>query len=313
MKISPLPKHKNERGVALIVTLTFALLCGAVLSTYLVLISSDAQTVARSQNWNDSLAYAEAGVDEALAQINASPNDYSANSWGGTSGTGGANGPVTRTLSQGSYSVRIVGGLIPTIYSTGFVQVANSSQKVSRVVKVTAEQLGLLPVAFAALNNITLNGNGITSDSYNSHMTNLSTAGLYDPTKTSTNGNVASVDGVVNPGNHTITGSLYLGPTASYSGSQANVTGTIYRDYNIQFNPVVVPSGATPVAPTVVTTYTTNYDKHGNSASISPSSTTEYLFTSTANHMTYSINQNYPIEINPGVNVRRSLVNSTEP
>ena len=242
MKISMPFKQKTEQGVALIVTMSFAVLFGTLLGSYLLLVSSDGRTVSRSQTWNSSLAYAEAGVDEALAQVNASPNDFSANSWGG--GSGGVYGPVTRTMGNGSYTVTAISGTTAWIYSTGFVNVVGSSQKVSRAILVKAQQLGLFPVAFAAVNGITLNGNGVTSDSYNSHLlgTLSTTNGLYDPTKTSTNGNVASVQGIVDPGNHTINGSLYLGPNATYDGTSANVTGTIYDDYNIQFNPVVVPT-----------------------------------------------------------------------
>lgn len=290
MKISRLSKQKPSCGAALIITLSFALLCGAVLSTYLLLVSADGKTVARSQNWNSALAYAEAGVDEALAQINASPNDFSANSWGGS---GGSYGPVTRTLGNGTYSVRLLSGTVATIYSTGYVKVASSTQRVSRAVKVTAQQLGLFPVAFAAVNAITLNGNGVTSDSYNSHMTNLSTGGLYDPNKTSTNGNVASVQGLVNPGNHTIVGSLYLGPTATYGGSSANVTGTIYYDYNIQFNPVVVPTPSVGWTAAVPVTVTNGFTKKGV-----PITTSEYHFTTSGN---YQITGNYPIEVDAGV------------
>ena len=56
--------------------------------------------VARSQVWNSAMGLAEAGVEEALAQLNpgapAPVVDRAANGWGGPSG--GVYGPVTRTL-----------------------------------------------------------------------------------------------------------------------------------------------------------------------------------------------------------------------
>jgi Tfp pilus assembly protein PilX len=122
---------KNERGVALVVALIFAVLCAVTLGSYLVLVSSDGTMVNRSQDWNCALAYAEAGVDEALAQINASPKNFAANNWGGG---GGTYGPVTRNLANGYYTVTIVGDVAPTIYSTGFVNVAVSGQRVARAV-----------------------------------------------------------------------------------------------------------------------------------------------------------------------------------
>lgn len=292
MKTSLSFGRNQERGVALIITLSFAVLCGVILGSYLLLIKSDSKMINRSQDWNCALAYAEAGVDEALAQINASPGNFAANSWGGSSAT---YGPMTRNMANGYYTVSIVGSAAPTIYSTGFVNVAISGQQVSRVVKVSAQQLGLFPVAFAAINKITLNGNGITSDSYNSHMLGVlsTTNGLYDPSKTSTNGNVASVQGIVDPGNHTIVGSLYLGPTATYSGSQANVTGTIYNDYNVTFPPVSVPSPAGGWTAAVPVATLTGYSKKGV-----PQYTYSYHFTSTGN---YLITGNYPVVIDAGV------------
>lgn len=310
MKTSLLPsgsKQQTEKGAALVVTLIFAVSCVVVLGTYLTLVSADAKNVSRSQNWNCALAYAEAGVDEALAQINASPDDFSANSWGSSSGT---YGPITRSLDKGSYSVSIVGGPSPTIYATGFVYVAASEQQVARVVKVSSSQLGSFPVAFAAVNDVTLNGNGVTTDSYNSHDPNLSNNGLYDDTKTSTNGNMASVQGFFNPGNHTIQGSVYLGPTASFAGG-GTITGTIYYDYNVQFQDVTVPTpaaGWTVAVPSNTTNTVVTYKSNGTIKSTTTVVTSAYHFTSSGN---YQITGNYPIEIDAGVDVTLNVTTSS--
>jgi hypothetical protein len=304
---SSLSKRKRETGAALVVTLIFAVGAVAVLGTYLLLVTNDAKNIARSQDWNRALAYAEAGVDEALAQINASPSDFSANSWGSS---GGSYGPVTRSMANGSYSVSIVGGAAPTIYATGFVDVASSDAQVMRVVKVSAKQLGLFPVAFAAINRITLNGNGVTSDSYNSHDPNLSNNGLYDPSKTSTNGNVASVQGIVDPGNHTIVGSLYLGPNATYDGSDGNVTGEIYYDYNVQFPDVTIPTPSTgwTIAVPVTTTNTVVTVKNNGKTSTSTTISSAYHFTTSGS---YQITGNYPIVVDPGVNVTLNVTTTS--
>jgi hypothetical protein len=102
----------------------------------------------------------------------------------------------------------------------------------------------LFAYAAAAEDNINMNGNGLVTDSFNSADTNLSTNGQYDPAKASTNGNVASVQGIVNIGNHTINGSLFLGPTATCTNNPFQITGTIYTNYNVQFPDVVLPTAS---------------------------------------------------------------------
>jgi hypothetical protein len=106
------------------------------------------------------------------------------------------------------------------------------------------------PYALGAVGYINMEGNSTITDSYNSADTNLSTNGQYDG-RTSTNGNVASVYGVVNLGFHTISGSLFLGPTATFASNGAQVSGTIYDDYNVQFPDVVLPTTDTNGNPIV--------------------------------------------------------------
>jgi hypothetical protein len=152
------------------------------------------------------------------------------------------------------------------------------------------------PFAIGTLNSINLNGLGILTDSYNSHDTNLSTGGQYDSSKTSTNGNVASVQGLVNLGSHTIIGNLYLGPTATYASSGI-VTGNIYTNYNVQFPDVTLPPGASswPTAAPVTV-------KAGNK------NETEYDFTTPG---FYIINQDLPIVVEYGVTVFLNVTSST--
>jgi hypothetical protein len=107
------------------------------------------------------------------------------------------------------------------------------------------------PYALGTVGYINLNGNSQVTDSYNSADTNLSTNGQYDPAKASTNGNVASVHGIVNLGQQTIGGSLFLGPTATFDNVSGQVLGTIYDDYNVQFPDVVLPTTDTNGNPIV--------------------------------------------------------------
>ena len=164
-----------------------------------------------------------------------------------------------------------------------------SARNVSRKVKVTtgSQQVSPFSVGLGAVNNITMNGNSLLTDSYNSTTNTLSTGGQYDSSKTSTNGNVASVNGILDIGNQTIDGSLYLGPNATYeSKPNGTVTGTIYYDYNIQFP-----------APTLPTT-----DANGNSIAwgASPGTSSAHDFTTSGY---YLVTDSGTITVEPGVTV----------
>jgi len=305
-------KRSLERGGVLVVALIFAVVWGIALVSYLLLASQEHREVSRAQTWNSSLALAESGVEEALAQINASPGNFSVNSWGSPGGS--TYGPVTRTLTNGSYcvSISVVGG-VPTIYATGFVSVASTSQKVSRKVKVTvtSQQVSPFSVGLGAVDNINMNGNGASSDSWNSHINGLSTNGTYNSSLTSSNGDVGSINGVVNIGNHTIEGNLYLGPNATYTSGTNQITGTIYYDYNIQFPDVTLPTtdtnGNSISWQTVPTSYTyaTNITSSGHGANTVY--TTNITATATGHTITstgyYTVNDSADITVNPGVTV----------
>src|SRR5579859_5888646 len=235
----------SERATVLMVTLFIASLLGIFLVFYLNLIHGQRNLVARSQAWNASLTLAEAGAEEALAQLNpgapAPTVDRSANGWGGPAN--GFYGPMARSLTAGTYSVVCTTDAAPIIYSTGYVTIPALSGTISRTIRVTTTNAGLFTVGMAAKYNINLNGSGIATDSFNSSNPTLSTAGMYDPTKTSTNGDVASVYGLVNVGNSTINGQLLLGPTASDAVlKNGTVTGGVYNDFNVEFEDVVLPT-----------------------------------------------------------------------
>lgn len=238
----PRPKRQRPR-----ITLFLAFLFGYFLFYYLSLASSQQKLVKRSQAWNAALGLAEAGAEEALAQLNpGAPQpvlDLTANGWGNPS-TVGLYGPMSRSLSNGSYSVVYTTDPMPVIYSTGYVTIPSLSAQLTRTIKITTKTYPLFTAAMAVLYNINLNGNGVTTDSFDSSNTNLSTNGRYDPLKTSTNGTIASLLGIVNVGNADVHGTVYLGPTANYS-IQANglITGGVTNDFNASFEDVVLPAG----------------------------------------------------------------------
>jgi hypothetical protein len=100
----------------------------------------------------------------------------------------------------------------------------------------------LFSVALGSRNGIDLKGNGVSTDSFNSALAALSTNGKFDPSKTSTNGDIASIAGIVNVGNANVSGSLSLGPTATDSISKNGfVQGGVSQDFNVEFEDVVMP------------------------------------------------------------------------
>jgi len=267
MKTSRLAANRKRASV-LLVTMIFVLTIAAALVGYLGIIQRSDQMVSRSQSWNSALALAEAGVEEGLAALNS-----------GTSVS-----TINRSLNGGTYAVTFTVSNNIYITSVGSQQVSDSSATVSRTVRVGLQKQGLFMRGLAAINNIRFNGNGISSDSWNSHDPNQSLNGLYNG-YVGTNGDVASVQGLVNIGNHTINGSLYLGPTATYSGTPGQVTGTIYTDANLNYNDITLPL----------------IDTNGSSITWTPApGASSHTIT---NSGYYSINDSKDITVSPGITV----------
>jgi hypothetical protein len=282
-------KRPRQRGNALLIALILSALLGVTLASCLLLVSGQNASVVRSQSWNGSLALAEAGVEEALAEMN-------------TPGWAlGEYAPVTRTLSQGSYTFSITTNPAPTIYSTGSVTVAsmfaavnvpNPSTTVSRAVQVGVKQLPLINAAFAARYSIQMNGSdpgtNVTSDSFNSHDPSLSTNGQYDQHKARNHGDVASVYGPVNFGGHRIAGNLFLGSGAAYNSGTGQVLGKIYYDFNVDYPSAVLPETLWHNAPW-------ENIKVGNQM------VKYYHFTTSGD---YTVSDSTPILVDPNVTVR---------
>jgi hypothetical protein len=142
----------------------------------------------------------------------------------------------------------------------------------------------ILTGAILTRGNLSLNGNGPATDSFNSADPNLSTNGLYDPTKTSTNGNVACEQGVVNLGNHTVNGNLHLGPDAAFVSSTNQVLGSIYYDAA-----VYIPDAALPNLTWWPAPVTNNVH--------------DFTSDNTALFQTFFLNDSLSIQVEPGVTV----------
>ncbi len=160
---------RREQGSILMVSLFMCWLFGYFLYSYLNSVQEQKALIARSQGWNCALTLAEGGVEEALAQLNpgapAPVIDRTANGWGAASG--GLYGPVSRSLSSGTYSVVFSTDPFPIIYSTGYVTVPALSATLTRVVRVGTTNAPLFPVAAGARVGIDLKGNNVSTDSFN--------------------------------------------------------------------------------------------------------------------------------------------------
>ena len=256
------------QGSTLMVTLFMCVLIGFFIYAYLDVARTQRTIEARAQAWNGALAIAEAGIEEALAQINpgitVAKIDRTANGWGAA--VGGLYGPVTRTGTNTSYSVVISDDTFPVLSATGYVAVPSIPATIARTLRVGTTNVPLYSAVLAAKFNINLAGNGITTDSFNSSNPAQSDNGRYPylyPSRISTNGDVASVQGLVNVANGNINGTLYLGPTATDTiGSNGAVTGGVSNDFNLEFEDVIVPTATwwTPATTNVVIgTNTYNY------------------------------------------------------
>lgn len=258
-------KRAGERGSVLALTLVTAGILGLTLSGYLYLVRSQNLLVAQSQAWNAAMALAEAGVEDAMAQINVTfgtnyISSINAN-WGAANG--GLYGPRSNTLTNGSYSVIVIPGSPgPTIISTGTVHVPIMSKPVVRVVRVTTTTSTGFGKAISAQQNIVFNGNDVEVDSYDSADPLHSTNGMYYAPSRKAGGDVTTTEGTVTVKNAQIKGKLRTGPDGSYevgaNGSVGDLNfagpgiqeGYYDNDFNMEFKQVTPPLTSGFTAPT---------------------------------------------------------------
>lgn len=271
-------QQKDKRGSVLMVALLSALILGISLVGYLGLVRWHNNTVARSRAWNSALAMAEAGVEEALAQLNPAAMTFATNINRGANGwtySGGLYQCPTRTLPAGSYDAAITSDPFPIIYATGYTTIPTLSANLSRAVRVRTRLTMLFRAAMAARMEVDFSGNAIATDSFDSMDPNYNTGGLYDPAKRKANGDIASPSGIINIQNADVMGTIYTGPEGSYTigagGSVGDVAwvlsktpgvqdGHYKNDFNQDFPDVLQPyTPASAVQPLGGTWGGTNY------------------------------------------------------
>jgi hypothetical protein len=222
----------------------------------------------------------EAGIEEALTQINDSGiTNLNSNGWALT----GSTYTKTRYFNDSYFIASISTDDPPIVTSQGFVPVPRNpavpmgwlatigldSQSVTqysgRTVVVTTQRQALWAKAMVAKGQINLNGNNITTDSFDSSDPNHSTGGQYDVNKRKSNGDVATDSTIINSlnaGNANLFGRASTGPGGSVDIGPNGVIGDIAwhqsnsgiepgwtnNDMNVYFPDVILPftSGFSP-------------------------------------------------------------------
>lgn len=236
--------ERNEGSVLIIGVITAAILCFLLVS-YLSLVSQQNALMARSQAWNAAMGMAEAGVEEAMAQlapgILPTTNLPTGNGWVLITDKYQPT-PQKRDLIGGSYYACYTPVSPATIYSTGYTTVPAVGATIKRTVEVKTKYVSIFSVGILAKSNINLSGNALLSNSYDSTDNKKSDNGLYSDASAQPHGDIASPYGIVDLGNRDISGTLFLGPTATlYTNSNAKITGGINNDFNVDVPDVLEP------------------------------------------------------------------------
>jgi hypothetical protein len=258
MKIHIRPQAQHETGSVLAGVLVISFALGFVLAAYLSLVSAQHQSVIRSQVWNTCVPVMEAGVEEALAHLyQTKGTNLVSNGWTATN----SGCFKVRSVGEGSALVVISNGTFPVIYSTANLRAPIKDIRISRGVIVETRKDGLFTKGLVAKGQITLNGNNIIVDSFDSADPSYSSNGLYVVSRRKDNGDVATNSGLVNSlssGNANIYGHVSTGPGGSVgignngaignlawqaSGADGIQPGYFTDDMNVSFPDVTLPYG----------------------------------------------------------------------
>ena len=266
MKLGPFTSAREE-GVALVVTMVLGSILGVLMISYLSMLDNQNRAVARGQAWNKALVVAEAGVEEAMAQLNApgvSLNNLAVNSW---TSTGTSTVCKTNVVGDSySYVTIFATNSAPVVVSTSYVPGPIGTPMLSRSVQITAKSGGGPTVsgAMIVVNTINFNGQGIMTDSFNS-ATNRAVIGLpiYTnlPTLVADHGDISTLSTQTNAiqvSNGTVNGSVHTGKNGqvsigtqgvvgdfSYTGNKNNL-GTIESGHAGQDAPSSFPDATLP-------------------------------------------------------------------
>lgn len=265
----------SQSGSSLLISMAMAIVIGIFLAGYLRMAGTQVTLSQRSAVWNLVIAIAEAGIEEGFTHLHAQGvNNLNSNGWSAD----GASYIKTTQLSDGSYyNMRISTGASPTITSEGFAPAPKGEGYISRVIQVTTQSDSLYVKALVAKGYIDMNGNNVTTDSFDSSDPAYSTGGKYDPTRIKDNGDVATnldlIDSI-DIGNANIKGRVSTGPGGTIrvgsngavgdlawhnSGHNGIKDGWSSDDMNVSFPDVEVPFSGGAWTPASGSVGGTNY------------------------------------------------------
>jgi hypothetical protein len=261
-------KRGGEQASVLMVTILTAAVVGIVLMAYLNMTSNQNVAVTRSMTWQSAIPVMEAGIEEALTQVYYNASNLTANGWVATSdptvagvSRSGRFYMRERSLAGDRFIVYISEVLPPVIYSQAYVKKPLSSDTISRAVRVTTQRDGIFSKGLVAKGQITLNGNNVMVDSFDSVDPAYSSNGVYVVGRRKANGDVATTSGLVSSlssGNADIYGRVGTGPGGSVAignngavgdaawiaaGNNGIQPGHSSSDINLSFPEVKAPDG----------------------------------------------------------------------
>jgi len=243
-----------------VVILVVTGLIGVTLASYLHMVSNQNLSIMRSLAWNEAVAVAEAGIEEAMAHLNKNRTNRVRDGWTLV----GTNVVKEKTLGIQKYKTYVDAyAEYPRVVSEGWVRHPQTGQYIPtpRSVRVSTTNDMIFAKGLVAKGNIDLSGNGIASDSFNSTDPSYSgPGGSYDPTKKKAGGDIATNSSVIdsaNIWNAEVYGKVSTGPGGNVkiqngtvgslawhtSGTKGIEPGWTSDDMNVYFPDVDHPGG----------------------------------------------------------------------
>ncbi len=305
--LPPTPARRRTSGSVLLVSVLTLAIIAMGLGGYLVIVGNQNRSVMRSMQWNAAIPLSEAGIEEALAQL----NNRDVTNFSGWTATN-TQWKMQRTVGNAFYIVTLNTSVYssPIILSTGYApEPANAGQAgasnqayLQRTVRVTTTRDNLFARGMVAKAGISWSGN-IFTDSFDSLDPNYSTAGRYDSAKAKDNGSIGANSGNLNLGGGKVYGSASTGPTGSLNnGTVGDVAwvgdgsnsgkvqpGRYNNDMNLSFpdvNEPFVGGYFTPIPGVVTTTNIITSTNNVSSWSV-PTSTNTITGVWTTNLISY--------------------------
>jgi hypothetical protein len=180
---------KRNGGSILVVILVITGVIGVTLASYLHLVSNQNISIMRSMAWNEAVAVAEAGIEEAMAHLNRNRTNRNRDGWA----LDGTNVWKEKTIGSQKYKTYIEATAeFPNIISEGWVRHPQTGAMLPspRTIRVTTTNDAIFAKGMVAKGNIDLSGRNVTVDSFDPN--NAGPGGRYDITKRRDKGDVAT-------------------------------------------------------------------------------------------------------------------------